>query len=68
MGGEGYGGEVMGKPKSILIESHLKSNGIQITYIKSRKVLRIFGWYGSTGLMDSYEISFRDFMEKLGIK
>lgn len=58
----------MGEPKSILIESYLKSNGIQITYIKSRKMLRIFGWHGSTGLMDSYEISLQDFLEKLGIE
>ena len=58
----------MGEPKSFLIESEFKSNGIQITYIKSKKLLRIFGWYGSTGLMDSFEISFKDFCEQLGIK
>jgi hypothetical protein len=58
----------MGEPKSIVIESYLKSNGIEIIYIKSRKMLRIFGWHGSVGLMDSYEISLKDFMERLGIK
>lgn len=58
----------MGEPKSILIESDFKSNGIQITYIKSRKTLSIFGWHGSCGLMDPYEITLSDFMRQLGIE
>ena len=58
----------MAEPKQILIESYLKSNGICITYIKSRKMLRIFGWCGSVGLMDTYEISLKDFLAQLGIK
>ena len=58
---------MVAQPKQILIESYLKFNGISITYIKSRKMLRIFGWYGSTGLMDSYEISLKDFLAQLGI-
>ena len=59
---------MMGEPKSIFILSEFKSNGIQITYIKSKKLLRIFGWHGCTGLMDSFEISFKGFCEQLGIK
>ena len=57
----------MTNPKQILIGSYFKSNGITITYIKSKKLLRIFGWHGSVGLTDSYEISLADFMKQLGI-
>jgi hypothetical protein len=58
----------MTAPKAILIESDFKINGIQITYVKSKKLIRVFGWHGSTGLMDIYEISLQEFCERLGIK
>ena len=62
------GEKTMAEPKSILIESDWKSNGIKITYVKSKNLIRVFGWHGCTGLMDTFEITLEDFCERLGIK
>ncbi len=57
---------MMGQPKQI--EFGTKYSGIQITYIKSKKILHFFGWYdGNTGI-EGGELSLDDFCKQLGIE
>lgn len=59
----------MGKPKQIELSSPGGHQGIQIEYVKSRKVLNFFGWHGGTGLwLEQSSMSLDEFCERLGIK
>lgn len=42
-------------------------NGIRVSYIKSRRVIQLFGWHGNTGLHDAIEIDLGTFVRRLGI-
>ncbi len=57
-------------PKTLIFPENKgpQNSGISITYIKSRKVLQISGWFDAIYGIESTEISFQDFCEKLGIK
>ena len=41
--------------------------GIDITYVKSRGVLQVGGWYDSMVALEGGEITLRDFLTRLGI-
>lgn len=65
----------MAKSKSIFIsngkvncDTGYKASGIDITYISSRKVLNIGGWYDGCVGIESAEITLDDFLKLLGIK
>lgn len=59
----------MGKPRKIELSSPLGHQGIQIEYVKSKKMLHFFGWYGGTGLyIEQPNMSLEEFCERLGIK
>ncbi len=65
----------MGESKVIFISGgevnpakHNWCSGIDITYIKSRKVLSIGGWYDDFVGIQSVEIPLDKFCELLGIK
>jgi len=63
-----YGGKM--EPKKLLLPEveGYQSSGIEIEYIKSRDMLRISGWYDSMVGIESTEIAFKDFCERLGIR
>lgn len=42
-------------------------DGIRIEYVKSRRVVRIYGWTGNVGLHDPVEIELGVFCRRLGI-
>jgi hypothetical protein len=56
------------KSKVLFFPKDCKSDGISITYVKSREVLVISGWFDSCVGIESSEISFKDFCDQLGIK
>ena len=53
--------------KPIYFPPDAKRSGISITYIKSRGVLEISGWYDSCVGIESTEIGLGDFLSKLGV-
>ncbi len=57
----------MGEPKKIEFASPWGGSGIQITYVKSSKTLRFFGWYDSSVGIEGGSMSLQDFCEQLGI-
>ena len=59
-----------GTPKKLLLPEveGYQSSGIEVEYIKSRDVLRISGFYDLIVGIESTEISFKDFCERLGIR
>jgi hypothetical protein len=57
----------MGKPKEIIFPKDHESSGIQISYIKSRDVLYISGFYDHFVGIEGTEIKFTDFCYQLGI-
>mgnify|MGYP001557952952 CR=1 FL=1 len=44
------------------------SSGITVTYIKTRRVIRVNGWYDSIVGIEGFELPIDEFLEKLGIK
>ena len=56
----------MGKPKEILFGSETRT-GIGIEYIKSKKILNVWGWYDTMVGIEGDTISLKDFCNKLGI-
>jgi hypothetical protein len=62
------------KPRELIISDgeidpeKISYSGIQITYIKSRDVLQISGWYDSYVGIEGIEMTVTDFIAKLGIK
>lgn len=56
----------MGKSKSIGTDE-TESSGVKIEYVKSRKMLYIFGWYDGCGIKP-VQYSLEEFCELLGIE
>jgi len=55
----------MGKPRNITIGGRYE--GIAIEYVKSRKVIRISGWFDTWAGIPGAEIPLAEFCERLGI-
>jgi hypothetical protein len=53
--------------KSREIVSGEGDSGINVTYIKSKRLLEISGWYDGFVGIAPYEIPLRDFLKELGI-
>ena len=56
------------KSKALFFPKDCKHDGISITYVKSRDVLVISGWFDSCVGIEATEITFGEFCDKLGIK
>ncbi len=57
----------MAKAKTLYISNSNNSNGVDITWTKSRQTLYISGWYDSFVGIQGEEFTLKDFFEKLGI-
>jgi len=55
----------MGEPKSIIFGD--ASSGIGVEFVKSRRVIRVHGWYDELVGIEAHEITLVDFCRKLGI-
>ena len=53
--------------KALFLPDKCEAAGIAITYIKSRDVLVISGWFDHIAGIESTEMSVKDFCEELGI-
>jgi len=42
-------------------------SGIEVVYVKSRRLIRVSGWYDSFVGIDGFEKSLADFLTELGI-
>ena len=56
----------MGNPKSIGTDE-TEPSGVKIEYVKSRKMLYIYGWYDGYGI-GGVQYTLDEFCEQLGIK
>lgn len=55
----------MSKPKTIY--SSDGRSGVDVTYIRSRRELRMGGWYDSFVGIEPFTLSLGDFLRRLGI-
>ena len=55
----------MGKSKSITFGN--ESSGIGVEFVKSRRVIRVHGWFDHYCGIEEHEITLVDFCRKLGI-
>ena len=57
-----------GQPKTFLFTSSgYSSSGIDVSYIKSRRMLHFSGWYDNMVGIPPQTVSLRDFLTELGI-
>lgn len=56
----------MNKPKSIGTDE-TEDSGVKIEYVKSRKMLYIYGWYDGFGI-EPVQYTLDEFCKQLGIK
>ena len=57
----------MANSKRIDITDEYKNSGVDITYVKSRGVLEIGGWYDGFVGIESHTLTLREFFDQLGI-
>ena len=56
----------MGMPRNIEIGN--KYSGVKIEYVKSRKVINVWGWYDTCVGIEGREMPLWEFCAELGIK
>lgn len=57
----------MTKPRTAYFPKDAKHEGVDITYVKSTKTLRVGGWYDSFCGLETEELSLREFLDRLGV-